>query len=119
MEAAAAESDPEKDLLPLIAERIPTIQLLAYCYLYGEATKEPVLDAAFVELGDEGKEHVLFGESVAPELRKKALSVHIPNLLRFILLHMELCPEIRPREGTHCHWCSWQNACMISCQAVF
>ncbi len=119
MEAAAAEPDPEKDLLPLIAERIPTIQLLTYCYLYGEATKEPVLDAAFVELGDEGKEHALFGESVAPEFRKKALSAHIPNLLRFILLHMELCPEIRPREGTHCHWCSWQNACMISCQAVF
>ncbi len=117
-EAAAAEPDPEKDLLPLIAERIPTVQLLAYCHLYGEGTGEPVLDAAFVELREEGKEHFLFGENLAPEIRQEALDVRIPNLLRFILLHMEMCPEFRPREGAHCRWCSWQNACMIFSQTV-
>lgn len=37
------------------------------------------------------------------EERERALSL-IPRLIGFILLHMELCPEFRPREGAHCRW---------------
>ena len=37
-----------------MAQRIPTVQLLYYCYLYGQATGKPVLDAAFVALGEDG-----------------------------------------------------------------
>lgn len=47
---AASEPDPEHDFLPIMAQRIPTVQLLYYCYLYGQATGKPVLDAAFVAL---------------------------------------------------------------------
>ena len=118
VEATAAEPDPDLDMLPLIADRIPTVQLLAYCHLYGQATGEAVLNAAFVELGNEGGEHLLFGKELSAEIREQALAVRIPDLLRFILLHMELCPEFRPREGVHCRWCSWQNACMLSSQTV-
>lgn len=54
--AVQAAADPDNDLLPMIAQRIPTVQLLYYCYLYGQATGKPVLDAAFVALGEDGQE---------------------------------------------------------------
>ena len=95
---AASEPDPEHDFLPIMAQRIPTVQLLYYCYLYGQATGKPVLDAAFVALGEDGGERPLFGKGMTIEERERALSL-IPRLIGFILLHMELCPEFRPREG--------------------
>ena len=112
---AASEPDPEHDFLPIMAQRIPTVQLLYYCYLYGQATGKPVLDAAFVALGEDGGERPLFGKGMTIEERERALSL-IPRLIGFILLHMELCPEFRPREGAHCRWCSWRNVCIISTQ---
>lgn len=112
---AASEPDPEHDFLPIMAQRIPTVQLLYYCYLYGQATGKPVLDAAFVALGEDGGERPLFGKGMTIEERERALSL-IPRLIGFILLHMELCPEFRPREGVHCRWCSWRNVCIISSQ---
>lgn len=112
---AASEPDPEHDFLPIMAQRIPTVQLLYYCYLYGQATGKPVLDAAFVALGEDGGERPLFGKGMTIEERERALSL-IPRLIGFILLHMELCPEFRPREGAHCRWCSWRNVCIISSQ---
>ncbi len=112
---AAAEPDAEKDLLPIVAQRIPTVQLLYYCYLYEQATGKPVLDAAFVALGEDGQERPLFGAAMTVEERAKALA-RIPSLIGFILLHMELCPEFRPREGAHCRWCSWKNVCIIPSQ---
>ena len=84
-------------------------------YLYGQATGKPVLDAAFVALGEDGGERPLFGKAMTIEERERALSL-IPRLIGFILLHMELCPEFRPREGAHCRWCSWRNVCIISSQ---
>lgn len=106
-------ADPEKDLLPNVAERLPTVQLLYYCYLYEQATGDPVRDAAFVGLGDDGKEHPLFEISTDEETRTRVLSRYVPGLIGFILLHMELCPEFRPREGAHCRWCSWENLCIM------
>ena len=111
----AAETDPAKDRLPLVAARIPTVQLLYYCYLYGQATGRPVLDAAFVALGDDGQERPLFGRGMTAEEKERALA-RIPDLIGFILLHMERCPEFRPREGQHCGWCSWRNVCIITPQ---
>lgn len=111
----AAETDPAKDRLPLVAARIPTVQLLYYCYLYGQATGRPVLDAAFVALGDDGQERPLFGKGMTAEEKERALA-RIPDLIGFILLHMERCPEFRPREGQHCGWCSWRNVCIITPQ---
>ena len=112
---AASAPDPEHDFLPIMAQHIPTVQLLYYCYLYGQATGKPVLDAAFVALGEDGGERPLFGKGMTIEERERALSL-IPRLIGFILLHMELCPEFRPREGAHCRWCSWRNVCIISSQ---
>lgn len=112
---SASDPDPEHDFLPILAQRIPTVQLLYYCYLYGQATGKPVLDASFVALGEDGEERPLFGKGMTIEERERALSL-IPRLIGFILLHMELCPEFRPREGAHCRWCSWRNVCIIPSQ---
>ena len=109
--ATIADPDPEHDFLPHLARRLPTVQLLHYLYLYRQATGKPVLDAAFVALGEDGEEHPLFG-TLSMEEREAALE-RIPDILGFILQHMEQCPEFRPREGTHCRWCSWQNVCII------
>ncbi|MEG1610191.1 MAG: PD-(D/E)XK nuclease family protein [Bilophila sp.] len=107
------DSDPATDLLPEVSQRVPTVQLLYYCYLYEQATGNAVRDAAFVGLGEDGKEYPLFGESTDDETRERVLSHFVPNLIGFILLHMELCPVFRPREGAHCRWCSWQNLCIM------
>lgn len=107
------DPDPANDVLPLIAARLPSVQLPYYMYLYTQATGEDVLDAAFVALGDDGKEVFLFGDAVPEALRDEALHHRIPDLLRLILLHLEYCPAFRPREGRHCDWCSWNNLCMI------
>lgn len=63
-----------------MAQRIPTVQLLYYCYLYGQATGKPVLDAAFVALGEDGGERPLFGKGMTIEERERALSL-IPRLI--------------------------------------
>ena len=74
-----------------------------------------MLDAAFVALGEDGTERPLFGKGMTAEEREQALE-RIPQLIGFILLHMERCPEFRPREGAHCRWCSWKNVCIIPSQ---
>lgn len=107
------DPDPENDVLPLIAARLPSVQLPYYMYLYTQATGEDVLDAAFAALGEDGKEAFLFGSATPEAVREEALNRRIPDLVRLILLHLECCPEFRPREGRHCDWCSWNNLCIM------
>ena len=108
------DPDPENDVLPLIAARLPSVQLPYYMYLYARATGEDVLDAAFAALGEDGKEAFLFGPAMPEAVREEALNRRIPDLVRLILLHLECCPEFRPREGRHCDWCSWNNLCIMT-----
>lgn len=109
--------DSERDPLPAIAEKLPTVQLLYYCYLYEQATGDPVRDAAFVELSLNGEEKPLFGDMFSSDERDFFLNERVPQLIGFLIQHLERCPEFRPREGKHCDWCSWKNACMISVRA--
>lgn len=109
--------DSGADPLPVIADKMPSVQLLYYCYLYEQATGDPVRDAAFVELSQDGEEKPLFGDMFSFAEREFFLNERIPQLIDFIIQHMERCPEFRPREGKHCDWCSWKNACMISARA--
>lgn len=104
--------DPEQDLLPELAEKVPSLQLPCYLYLYAYATGRNVRDAAYVALGEDGEEHPLLGD-LPEDLRETLTQECFPGLMRFVLLHMEYCPEFRPREGRHCDWCLFRSLCML------
>ena len=101
------------DFLEEISEKIPSIQLLVYCYLYWQQTGESNINAGYVELGTDGHEELLFSEKNSFEQREQILTKYVPDLLRYLLIHMERFPEIRAHEGKHCDWCSFKNTCTI------
>lgn len=102
-----------EDLLDELARRMPSVQLPCYIHLYGQATGEDVHDAAWVELRDSGDERPLFGDGCDDAVRDEAISRHIPDLMRFLLRHMELAPAFVPRHGRHCDWCSCRKLCRV------
>lgn len=106
---------PEKadELLFTLSEKISTIQLLYYIYLYRDATGEEIQDAAFISLGEDGAEYWLMRD-LAANIKEDIILNKIPRLLKFLLYHMEYRLEIRPHEGRHCTWCSWNNLCKVN-----
>ncbi len=109
---AAAITDPDRDLLPVLAARTPGLQLPFYMYVYTRATGRAVRDAAYAALAEDGTERPLLRD--APEdLRTRLTGERFPDLLRFVLLHMEHCPEFRPGEGRHCDWCLFDSLCIL------
>lgn len=118
-------ADPHADLLPFLAARIPSLQLMHYVVLYSMAETTPVLNAAFADLAGDGREiPLIHGESRAAraasvdadtattQQRHTTRLAHCHALLAYILRHMEQCPEFRPRESAACGWCSCKNACI-------
>ncbi len=109
---AAAIANPDDGLLSTLAVKTPGLQLPFYIYLYTQATGRAVQDAAHVALAEDGTERPLLRD-MPEELRTRMTEERFPNLLRFVLLHMEHCPEFRPREGRHCDWCLFDSLCIL------
>lgn len=113
--------DPDGDALLLeLAARTPSLQLPAYIHLYRQSpdlratfADPDTVDAAWVDLGDHGREVTLFGPDCDAALREEAVSELIPLLLAFIVQHMRAAPYYRTHEGAHCGWCSFKNLCML------
>ena len=118
------------ELLLELADRAPSVQLPGYIQLYRSAKASgllaptsmsdvmpgvmpDVMDAAWVDLGEQGREHALFGPDMDDETRQTAIDGHIPRLLAFVIRHMREAPHFHPREGAHCGWCLFKNLCMI------
>jgi hypothetical protein len=120
--ANGEERDQAGDALLLeLAARTPSLQLPAYIHLYRQSPElralfaEPdTVDAAWVELGDGGREFPLFGPDLDARPREKAVSEHIPLLLAFVVRHMREAPHFRTHEGAHCGWCSFRNLCITA-----
>jgi len=110
-------ADPDLDLLPRIAGALPTLQLPAYLYMLRSRNSQGA-DAAFVDLGESGAEMFLLPPDAPETLRSEILCEKIPALLRFVLLHMDVCPAFRARPDRHCSWCSSARFCLRSRQAA-
>ena len=102
-----AECDP----LPRIAKLFPSLQLPAYLFLLREEWNRGD-NAAFVELKTTGAESPLFANQLGEERRTEIIKTNIPLILRFVALHMALCPSFRPQEGEHCTWCAAAQYCL-------
>ncbi len=107
--------DPEDPDLPaFVAAHVPSVQLPVYVYLAAmNASLPPVVQAAWIELAAGGEEAPLFGKTVGPEERERAVDERIPQLLGMVLQNIAGSRAFFPRRGPHCRWCSCKNACMI------
>jgi hypothetical protein len=108
-------------LLRELAARTPSLQLPAYIHLYRQSpdlralfADPDAVDAAWVDLGDHGREFPLFGPAIDAPSRKKAVSEHIPLLIAFVVRHMREAPHFRTHEGAHCDWCSFGKLCITA-----
>ena len=124
---------PEADeLLNTVAEAIPSLQLPCYLYLCDHNEDLQKLgrpgDAAWVTLRDTGVEVPLLGEDFyagasgseagdgsgfedAEALRETILGQRIPQVLAFVLQHMEKAQSFTPRVGQHCAYCPYTGLC--------
>jgi hypothetical protein len=74
----------------------------------------PVLDAAWIALGEDGEEKTLFPKHFSVSRRVQIIESMIPDLLHFLLRHMLENHEALPHPGKHCDWCSCVNLCMMA-----
>lgn len=119
----SAEADA---LLNLLADRLDSLQLPLYLFLFRLAAEQgllppelaavsdaPPVQAVWVSLGDTGEETPLFPESYSLEQRLEIVENRIPLLLVFLLRHMRESSRHRPRPGQYCDWCSCAKLCIV------
>ncbi len=101
------------ELLERVATGAPSLQLLSYLYIFQrtlEDKKDKVLDAAFIELGDSGKEKYLL-DGIESQDRIDIINTHIPKLLTFVIHHLHSTEELQPRATDSCKYCSYGMLC--------
>lgn len=105
------ESDPEHSILPELAQRVQSVQLPCYAYLYAEQENTPPYDAALIELGRESKEAALFGVKVDEEVRTRIVTELAPRLIGFLTRHLLESQSLAPHPGRRCQWCPFVLSC--------
>ena len=104
--------DDDPRLLSDTAERLGSLQLPLYCWLYAAARGETPSDAAFVELRDTGAEKPLFGARCDQDTREDAILRQTPLALAFLLRHLETAASFPPRpDERRCGFCDYRTAC--------
>ncbi len=102
--------DPE--LLREVAERVGSVQLPLYCWLYATSRGETPADAAVVELRRDGGEAMLFGRRADAADKEEAILRRTPALLAFVLRHLASIESFTPRPvERRCAWCEFRQAC--------
>lgn len=69
------------------------------------------MNAAFIELREEGKEIFLFAGNTDSDIRKDIIKTKIPKLISFIIKHMATAKKFFPMEGNYCSWCPFAGRC--------
>ncbi|GFM35675.1 PD-(D/E)XK nuclease family protein [Desulfovibrio psychrotolerans] len=131
----------DDDTLERLAQAMPSVQLPAYLHVYSRTgmsgtslpgidqsgitqsgnvssgiqtgSGDPVHDAGWVELRNEGKELFLLGTQMDDDTRETIIHTRIPQLMEFLFRHMEQAPVYRPIRGKHCQWCACANCCSV------
>jgi len=110
-------SDNKKDMFKEIHNNFSSIQLAFYIYLANMdknivKNANTLFDAVFVELQDSGEEKSLFSDVNAEDIIKDAVENNIPNLLKYIILHIINACEFEPIEGKYCEYCIYEELCL-------
>lgn len=107
------DSAQDPNILADLAEELKSVQLPAYTYLLMHGAGKDPYEAAFVNLGNDGAEMPLLGPKVSDSLRERVLLEAVPDLLGFLLRHMEQSRIFSPRRTVKCSWCSWRKVCTV------
>ncbi len=99
------------DLLKQITESFESVQLPCYMHICRNNYKEPIFDAAWVDLASSGEEHALLKDEHLLDWRSNIIKKQIPSLLQFILNHMTSSSHFSPHEGKHCKYCPYGALC--------
>lgn len=101
----------DDELLVMLAEKLPSLQLPLYAYLYYLENGVVPANAGWVELRTEGMESELFSDADSEEIREDAICEYTPRALRFVLSHMLKTPVFTSTPGHYCDWCPYGFAC--------
>lgn len=94
-----------------------SMQLPMYIYLAYRNGYENVCNAAFIPLigykhnsrvVNPGDEIPLFSKNADVLDIKTFIARDIPNLIKFVILHMHNCKNIVPNPDNHCAWCPYE-----------
>ncbi len=96
------------EVLQKVAEAFTSVQLPSYIHMCAHTCAEPVLDAAWVELKDSGKEVYLFGDKQG---REDLIEDRIAPLLTFVVQHMHSATVFLPHNHAFCAYCAYKPLC--------
>lgn len=89
--------------------RLGSLQLPVYLVMMLENGLLPIGNAAFVELGAEGREIPVFDDLSARE--KDMALEHCRQMLGLVLIHLGGAPRFAAIPGEACSFCEYQNIC--------
>ncbi|BDQ35632.1 PD-(D/E)XK nuclease family protein [Pseudodesulfovibrio portus] len=98
-------------LLADIASGVRSVQVPAYVYLHARSEGQVPDNAGLVNLGDNGKEQLMFGRKWTDEECAEATGEIIPLVIRTIVTHMLRATRFEARTGKRCQWCDFKTAC--------
>ncbi len=104
-------SQTSAHVLDAVATAFPSLQLPCYSALCQQNYTDDVLNAAYITLGSGGEETWLLADKVPDATRLTVLSERIPQLLAFVLSHLDTALYFAPREGKHCEYCPYGALC--------
>jgi ATP-dependent helicase/nuclease subunit B len=105
------EKEPDAEDLQMLSALMPSVQLPCYILLGQANAPVPVGNAALVNLKENGAEVPLFDADMDAEAITQATQYNIPDLLSFILLHMQKAQYYPSIEGAHCRYCEYHSLC--------
>lgn len=98
-------------LLSNMAQGIRSAQVPAYVYLYAQGNKTIPDNAGLINLGENGKEQLMFGKKWTDEETVEASRDIIPLVMETIVKHMLRATRFEARPGKRCQWCDFKTAC--------
>ena len=109
---SADKPDEDPELLSALACAVKSVQLPAYAYLLMQSAGKDPCETAFVNLGNDGAEQPLLGPTASDAMRERVFLDAVPELLGFLLRHMEQSRVFPARRCAGCAWCAWKNLCI-------
>jgi len=98
-------------LLADLASGVRSVQVPAYVYLHAESGGRVPDNAGLINLGENGREQLMFGRKWTDEECAEASGDIIPLVIRTIVKHMLRAARFEARPGKQCQWCDYRTAC--------
>ncbi len=113
-EPVAGDEAATDDILMTVAEAFTSAQLPAYMFMaqYKYST-DMVADAAWVDLGDTGKEIPFMGDAVGADVRRHILQERVPQFLAFLVRHMHSATHFGAYQSKQCTYCPFATLCVL------